>query len=59
MNALVILQARTSSDRLPGKALLPVAGYPSAILATLRAANRQHRTLLATSDDHTDDLLTV
>ena len=59
MNALVILQARTSSDRLPGKALLPVAGYPSAILATLRAANRQHPTLLATSDDRTDDLLTV
>ena len=59
MNPLVILQARTTSDRLPGKALLPVAGYPSAILATLRAANRQHRTLLATSDDSSDDLLTL
>lgn len=59
MTPLVILQARTTSDRLPGKALLPVAGYPSAILATLRAANRQHRTLLATSDDCSDDLLTV
>ncbi len=57
MNALVIVQARTTSSRLPGKALLPVAGYPSAILAALRAGNRQHRTLLATSDDRTDDLL--
>ena len=57
MNALVIVQARTTSSRLPGKALLPVAGYPSAILAALRAGNRQHRTLLATSEDHTDDLL--
>ena len=58
MDALVILQARTASSRLPGKALLPVAGYPSAILAALRAANRQHRTILATSDDRSDDLLT-
>src|SRR6185437_3285020 len=59
MNALVILQARTTSSRLPGKALLPIAGYPSAILAALRAANRQHRTLLATSDDPSDDLLSA
>ncbi len=59
MNALAILQARTTSCRLPGKALLPVAGYPSAILAALRAANRQHRTVLATSDDRSDDLLTA
>lgn len=59
MNALVILQARTTSSRLPGKALLPIAGYPSAVLAALRAANRQHRTLLATSDDRSDDLLSA
>ena len=59
MNALVILQARTTSSRLPGKALLPVAGYPSAILAALRAGNRQRRTILATSDDPSDDLLTA
>src|SRR5581483_7630404 len=57
MNALVIVQARTSSSRLPGKALLPVARYPSAILAALRAGNRQHRSRLATSDDRTDDIL--
>jgi spore coat polysaccharide biosynthesis protein SpsF (cytidylyltransferase family)/aryl-alcohol dehydrogenase-like predicted oxidoreductase len=59
MSILLILQARTSSRRLPGKALLPIAGYPSAILAAIRAANRQHRTVLATSDDRSDDLLTA
>jgi len=57
MKALVILQARTASTRLPRKALLPIAGYPSAILAALRAANRQHATILATSDDSSDDVL--
>ena len=46
-----------TSTRLPGKALLPVAGYPSAILAALRAGNRGDQTILATSDDPSDDLL--
>jgi aryl-alcohol dehydrogenase-like predicted oxidoreductase/spore coat polysaccharide biosynthesis protein SpsF (cytidylyltransferase family) len=49
------MQARTSSSRLPAKALLPIAGYPSAVLATLRAANQQHETIFATSDDASDD----
>jgi aryl-alcohol dehydrogenase-like predicted oxidoreductase/spore coat polysaccharide biosynthesis protein SpsF (cytidylyltransferase family) len=57
MNATVILQARTTSSRLPGKSLLPVAGYPSAVLAVLRAANRSTRVLAATSDDSSDDSL--
>jgi spore coat polysaccharide biosynthesis protein SpsF len=51
----IILQARTTSNRLPGKALLPVAGYPSAILAAFRARNRGGRVILATSDDASDD----
>lgn len=51
------MQARTTSTRLPRKALLPVAGYPSAILAALRASNQKHHTILATSDDRTDDEL--
>ena len=42
---------------MPGKALLPVAGYPSAVLAALRAANQQDETILATSDDASDDEL--
>ncbi|MGD0570328.1 MAG: aldo/keto reductase [Candidatus Sulfotelmatobacter sp.] len=57
MKVIVILQARTASTRLPGKALLPVAGYPSAALAALRAANRGHELLVATSDHSSDDEL--
>jgi spore coat polysaccharide biosynthesis protein SpsF len=55
---IVILQARAASTRLPGKALLPVAGYPCAALAALRAANQGHRVIVATSTDASDDLLT-
>jgi aryl-alcohol dehydrogenase-like predicted oxidoreductase/spore coat polysaccharide biosynthesis protein SpsF (cytidylyltransferase family) len=57
MKVIAILQARTMSSRLPGKALLPVAGYPSAVLAALRAANRGHELLVATSDHVSDDEL--
>jgi spore coat polysaccharide biosynthesis protein SpsF len=57
MKPVVILQARTTSSRLPGKALLPVAGYPCAVLAALRAANRGHRVIVATSADPSDDAL--
>jgi len=51
------MQARTSSSRLPAKALLPIAGYPSAVLAALRAANQHHETIFATSDEPSDDEL--
>lgn len=57
MNALVILQARTTSTRLPSKALLPIAGYPSAALAALRAANSGIPVIVATSTDASDDQL--
>lgn len=57
MRTVVIVQARTTSTRLPSKALLPVAGYPSAILAALRARNRGHETIVATSVDSSDDEL--
>jgi spore coat polysaccharide biosynthesis protein SpsF (cytidylyltransferase family)/aryl-alcohol dehydrogenase-like predicted oxidoreductase len=57
MNTLVIMQARMGSTRLPGKALLPVAGHPSALLAGLRAGTRGARVLLATSSEHSDDVL--
>jgi spore coat polysaccharide biosynthesis protein SpsF (cytidylyltransferase family)/aryl-alcohol dehydrogenase-like predicted oxidoreductase len=57
MRVIIILQARTASTRLPAKALLPVAGYPSAVLAALRAANQGHELLVATSDDPSDDEL--
>lgn len=57
MKTVTIIQARTTSSRLPGKALLPVAGYASAILAALRAANSGSETVLATSDDASDNEL--
>lgn len=57
IEALVIVQARTSSRRLPGKALLDMGGMPLAILAAKRASNRGHRVVLATSSDPSDDAL--
>jgi spore coat polysaccharide biosynthesis protein SpsF (cytidylyltransferase family)/aryl-alcohol dehydrogenase-like predicted oxidoreductase len=57
MKTVAILQARTTSTRLPRKALLPVAGYPAAVLAALRAGNRGMSTIVATSDDSSDDEL--
>ncbi len=57
MRAVIVLQARTASTRLPGKALLPVGDYPSAILAASRAANLGDELLVATTDDASDDEL--
>jgi spore coat polysaccharide biosynthesis protein SpsF (cytidylyltransferase family)/aryl-alcohol dehydrogenase-like predicted oxidoreductase len=57
MKTVIIMQARTGSSRLPGKAMLPVGRYPSAVLAALRAANRGIETAVATSDDPADDVL--
>lgn len=54
---LIILQARTSSRRLPAKALVNFRGYPLAILAALRAATRGDRVILATSASRSDDML--
>jgi spore coat polysaccharide biosynthesis protein SpsF len=59
MKVIVVLQARTTSTRLPRKALLSVAGYPSAVLAALRAANQGHKVLAATSADAGDDELAL
>jgi len=56
-NVLVILQSRTNSSRLPGKALLPIANMPSAVLAAKRAANQGHDVVLATSDQSSDEIL--
>lgn len=53
----VIIQSRLSSSRLPGKALLPVAGLASVVLCALRARNRGADVLVATSFDPSDDPL--
>ncbi len=57
MRTVAIIQARTTSTRLPGKALLPVAGFPCAVLAALRLQNRAGEVLVATSSDPSDDQL--
>jgi spore coat polysaccharide biosynthesis protein SpsF len=56
-NVHIVLQARTNSSRLPGKALLPVAGVPSAVLAGLRAARGGLPLTVATSDSPSNDPL--
>ncbi len=55
--ALVIIQARTNSSRLPGKVLLPIAGMPLVVLAARRAANAGANVIVATSDEPSDDVL--
>ena len=56
---LAVLQARTSSSRLPGKVLLPLAGAPMILrqIERVRRAARIDRLVLATSDDSSDDAL--
>ena len=52
-----VLQSRLSSDRLPAKAMLTVAGRPMVVLAAQRAASRGAEVVVATSDRPDDDLL--
>jgi spore coat polysaccharide biosynthesis protein SpsF len=55
--SVVLLQARTTSSRLPAKVLLPVAGIPLAVLAARRAANTGRPVLVVTSEERSDDAL--
>lgn len=57
MKAIVVLQARTNSSRLPAKVLLPVAGMPLAVLAARRAASTGLEVIVATSLEESDDAL--
>lgn len=54
---LAILQARTTSTRLPRKVLLPLAGAPSMQrqIERIRRAERIDRLVVATSTDPSDD----
>lgn len=58
---LAILQARTSSHRLPGKVLSPVLGMPLILrgLERISRAERIDRVVLATSDHPSDDDLAL
>ncbi len=53
----VVLQARMGSSRLPGKAMMPIAGIPMVVLAALRAGNQGHQVVVATSDASSDDAI--
>jgi aryl-alcohol dehydrogenase-like predicted oxidoreductase/spore coat polysaccharide biosynthesis protein SpsF (cytidylyltransferase family) len=55
MRTRVVIQARLSSSRLPGKALLSLAGRPVVVLAAQRAARGGLDVVVATSEDSTDD----
>jgi len=55
MHSIVILQARTSSSRLPAKVLLPINGIPLVVLAAKRAANAGREILVLISEDDSDD----
>ncbi|MDW2402504.1 aldo/keto reductase [Vibrio sp. 1262-1] len=57
-NVVVCIQARTNSSRLPGKVLLPIGGYPLAVLAAKRAKqNSDFDVRVLTSKEQTDDHL--
>ena len=59
MSTLAIVQARTSSSRLPSKVLLPIGAKPMVLyqLERIERCTRLDRLVLATSDDSSDDLL--
>ncbi len=52
-----MLQSRLSSSRLPGKAMLSVAGRPMVVLAAQRAGTTGHDVVVATSDRPDDDVI--
>lgn len=51
----VVIQSRLNSSRLPGKALLTVAGMPLIELVARRASRGGHEVVVATSDEHYDN----
>ncbi len=56
---LCIVQARSSSSRLPGKVLKPILGKPMILheLERLQRSNRIDKIVLATSQDESDNIL--
>lgn len=55
MKYLTIIQARSSSSRLPRKSLMPIAGIPLAHLCAIRAKNDFSKLIVATSNESSDD----
>ena len=50
----VVIQSRLSSSRLPGKALLSIAGMPLVELVARRASRTGHEVVVATSEEQDD-----
>lgn len=57
MKTLIIVQARMTSTRLPGKVLLPLAGVPmlTRLIERLRRVRRADGIVIATTTNTTDD----
>ena len=58
-SAIAIIQARMSSQRLPGKVLMPLGGIPmiSQIYSRAMLCERVNRVIVATSSESSDDKL--
>jgi spore coat polysaccharide biosynthesis protein SpsF len=61
MTTLIIVQARMTSTRLPGKVLLPLAGEPmlTRLVERLRRVQRADGIVVATTTNATDDPIAV
>ena len=59
MDALIVVQCRYASSRLPGKAMYPLAGLPmlAFLLRRLKSAELKARLILAVTDRPEDDVL--
>jgi len=53
----VVVQARLSSSRLPGKAMLEIAGFALVELVARRAARAGHELVVATGDEDDDEVI--
>ena len=54
---LIILQARTSSKRMPGKVLRKINGIPLVVICAKRLSNKGNDLIVATSKEKSDDKL--
>lgn len=57
MNAIVVVQARTGSSRLPGKVVMDLGGIPMLAFQLRRLAPLGERVVVATSDRPGDDVV--
>ena len=57
MDTVTVMQARTSSSRLPSKVLFPINNIPLVVLAAKRASNTGNNVIVATSEEESDEEL--